>query len=133
MIGYKKVRIIENGIDTRRFAVIKLKITGAVIKAERHDKMRANHEKLRTNSAVTVDVLGEVCYGNRKTNWMCHISKKKLVFGGKKEREFASIHDSSFKYKKGMVVTPDSFNQDITEDCGSGIHFFLTKKEALNY
>jgi len=43
------------------------------------------------------------------------------------------LHDPSFKYQTGKEVFPDSFNDDIREECSNGIHFFMTRAEAENY
>jgi len=45
-----------------------------------------------------------------------------------------SSHDSTFEYRVGRVVKPvDAFNDDIREECTSGIHFFITREEAEAY
>jgi len=45
-----------------------------------------------------------------------------------------SEHDSTFLYSKGKLVKPTlSFDDNISERCTSGIHFFATKEEAENY
>jgi Family of unknown function (DUF5758)/Pentapeptide repeats (8 copies) len=36
-------------------------------------------------------------------------------------------------YKKGDRVVPDGYNQDVQEECGQGINFFITKQEAEDY
>jgi uncharacterized protein YjbI with pentapeptide repeats len=53
---------------------------------------------------------------------------------GKTEYKTAlSTHDSNFKYTVGEVIKPDSYNDDVRVECTNGIHFFITKKEALEY
>lgn len=47
--------------------------------------------------------------------------------------EFHSTHRYGFKYKLGEKVVPDSFDPDRWKECASGIHFFMTFKEAANY
>jgi hypothetical protein len=37
------------------------------------------------------------------------------------------------EYKEGEVVYADAFGDDIRVDCTSGIHFFMTKKEAKEW
>lgn len=50
------------------------------------------------------------------------------------DREVVSLHDPSFIYKKGRTVTPeDDFCEDRWEECSSGIHFFITREEAVDY
>jgi hypothetical protein len=45
-----------------------------------------------------------------------------------------SLHKgASFSYKPGVVVTPDSYDDDIRVECTHGIHFFMTRKEAEEY
>ena len=42
-------------------------------------------------------------------------------------------HNPNFKYIKGEKIVPDSFNDSVLEECTNGIHFFITKQEALDY
>jgi len=45
-----------------------------------------------------------------------------------------SIYDPSFKYEKGETVTPRKlFDENILEECESGIHMFETKEEAVDF
>jgi hypothetical protein len=46
--------------------------------------------------------------------------------------EGRSSHNSAFKYKVGETVRAD-LNDDIRIECASGIHFFITRKEAEKY
>jgi len=48
------------------------------------------------------------------------------------ETVFKSLHDKNFKYTVGKIVTSE-YDSDIRFECTSGIHFFLTKKEAAEY
>ena len=41
-----------------------------------------------------------------------------------------SIHAKGFFYEKGAVVRPDKWDEDWTNECGGGIHFYTTKIEA---
>jgi uncharacterized protein YjbI with pentapeptide repeats len=46
----------------------------------------------------------------------------------------ASSHDAAFLYKAGETVKPTSdFDPDVTDECRSGIHFFITRAEAEGY
>ena len=48
--------------------------------------------------------------------------------------EFLSHYDSAFRYAKGKTVTPTTpFDDDFTNECGAGIHFFITRDEAEAY
>jgi hypothetical protein len=44
-----------------------------------------------------------------------------------------STHDSSFIYKVGETVRPDSFDPRPQEECSHGIHAFITREEAEDY
>lgn len=45
-----------------------------------------------------------------------------------------SRYDPSFKYIKGKTVVPKKpFCEDRFEECASGIHFFITREEAVRY
>jgi len=39
----------------------------------------------------------------------------------------------SFKYEKGKVIVPDKYCDDIRIECSNGIHFFMTRKEAVEF
>jgi hypothetical protein len=50
------------------------------------------------------------------------------------EGEGFSRHDPNFKYEVGKTVRPTKpFCEDRFDECSSGIHFFLTRDEAVNY
>nr|DAK07426.1 MAG TPA: pentapeptide repeat protein [Ackermannviridae sp.] len=44
-----------------------------------------------------------------------------------------STHTENFAYVVGQTVTPDSFCEDRWQECSSGIHFFITREEAVRY
>ena len=44
-----------------------------------------------------------------------------------------SLYISGFKYKVGEMVYPDNFDVDRWNECSNGIHFFMTKQEAIDY
>ena len=73
-------------------------------------------------------------------------AKRSHAFGRKCRAEYAKVveiynskeaissHDNSFKYEVGKIVKPkNKFSENWKEECESGIHFFITKKEAENY
>ena len=46
------------------------------------------------------------------------------------------IHNGSYcgaDYIVGEIVTPDSFDDDRWNECSHGIHFFITRQEAVDY
>ena len=44
-----------------------------------------------------------------------------------------AMHDKKTVYCVGEIVKPDSYNDDIREECTNGLHFFITKREAEDY
>lgn len=44
-----------------------------------------------------------------------------------------SFQDSSFTYEVGKTVTVDNFDEDRWCECSTGIHFFITRREAVLY
>jgi len=74
-------------------------------------------------------------------------SKRSHAFGRKCRAEFATVleiigcgktaesyREEGFTYKVGETVRPkEKFNEDWTEECTSGIHFYITKIEAENH
>ncbi len=44
-----------------------------------------------------------------------------------------SIHGVGAKYRKGRITKPDSYNDDPLVECTHGIHFFLTREEAMEW
>ena len=71
-----------------------------------------------------------------------HDAKRLNAFGSRKcraEKVFvlegagASKHDNQCSYAPETWVIPDSFDEDRSVECGHGIHFFITKEEAIAY
>ena len=44
-----------------------------------------------------------------------------------------SIHDDAFAYKIGEIVEVKDFDDNRWNECSTGIHFFLTRQEAVKY
>lgn len=43
------------------------------------------------------------------------------------------MYDASFKYHIGDEIEIKDFDDNYNVECGEGIHFFLTRKEAEKY
>ena len=69
-------------------------------------------------------------------------AKRSHAFGRKCRAGFADVmeiigsdtarsrHDDGFIYRVGERVTPDSYDEDWSNECSGGIHFFITREEA---
>ena len=47
--------------------------------------------------------------------------------------EIASGYDKDFIYRVGETVEVADFDEDRTHECAPGIHFFITRQEAVDY
>jgi hypothetical protein len=66
-----------------------------------------NNKKRRTNKVKVIDMQGE--------------------------NELSSYYNIDFKYHVGDEIEIKDFDENYNVECGSGIHFFLTREEAENY
>ena len=53
--------------------------------------------------------------------------------GTKQYHEATSSFDKSFIYKVGETVKVDNFDENRWKECSTGIHFFITREEAVRY
>lgn len=72
------------------------------------------------------------------TTRKCRCSKAKVLDVTTIEGESVDIvayseHDPTFEYQKGEIVEVPDFNEDRWNECSAGIHFFITREEAVNY
>ena len=44
-----------------------------------------------------------------------------------------STYDNNFAYRVGETVCVDNFDEDRKNECAPGIHFFITRQEAVEY
>ena len=72
------------------------------------------------------------------TTRKCRCSKAKIIsitgiVTRQEYDEAFSQRDKRFVYRVGETVVPDSFDEDRWNECSNGIHFFITKQEAIDY
>ena len=73
------------------------------------------------------------------TSRKCRCSKAKVMSITKPDGSEADItevrsnYDSEFVYKLGEYVEVSDFCDDRWEECSAGIHFFITRQEAVDY
>lgn len=48
-------------------------------------------------------------------------------------QEVPSNYDSNFVYRVGKIIKVDNFDEDRWHECAPGIHFFITREEAVKY
>lgn len=110
IIGYKKVRMLDNSGFYAGNAIVKLLIPG--------DAKRSNAagRKCRASKAVVLEITD--LYGNPLTD---------------DRARFVGILKSGIEYEVGKTVYPDSFDENRWNECSNGIHFFITRQEAVDY
>lgn len=106
-IGFKKAHVIIGTGKLRQNVIVKLRVT----------------DDAKRNSATT-----------RK----CRCSKAEVISitsldGNIEFKEAYSNHDKTFVYKTGEIVSVDDFDEDRWNECSTGIHFFITREEAVDY
>ena len=72
------------------------------------------------------------------TSRKCRCSKAKALsitnIKGTEKYEMAhSNYKKSFVYRVGEIVEVDNFDNNRWNECSTGIHFFMTREEAVNY
>ena len=72
------------------------------------------------------------------TTRKCRCSKAKVLsitsLDGKEEyTKVASGYDSNFVYEVGKVIEVKNFDKNRWNECSNGIHFFITRDEAVMY
>jgi hypothetical protein len=107
IIGFKKVWAKDHEGDKCVPAIAKLRIPGTA---------KRSHAFGRKCRAAEAEVLELVTLDG----WSAEVAY--------------SSHDDSFEYKVGETVRPQyEFDTEWMDECRSGIHFFITRKEAENY
>ena len=73
------------------------------------------------------------------TSRKCRCSKAKVISitnldGSKTDiKEVVSSYDKTFKYRIGKIVEVANFDPNRWNECSTGIHFFITRQEAVDY
>lgn len=83
----------------------------------------------------------EICEDAKRSSAFgrkCRCSKAKVieicdVEGTTQYTEAISTRDENFVYKLGEIVEVENFDEDRRNECSTGIHFFITRQEAIDY
>ena len=95
-------------------------------------------KKVRENYIVKLEI-PEDALRCSATGRKCRCSKAKVVSitnidGTKTDvTEVFSKYDPEFVYRVGEIVSVDNFEPDRWKGCAPGIHFFITRQEAVDY
>ena len=72
------------------------------------------------------------------TNRKCRCNRAKVLSitdlnGIAEFQQAVSKYDNNFIYEVGRTVTVDNYDDNRWNECSTGIHFFITRDEAVNY
>ena len=94
-------------------------------------------KKCSDDRIVKLEVLAD-SKRSSATGRKCRCDKAKVlsisdINGLQEFNEAISIHDPNFNYRVGEIVSVNNFCDDRWDECASGIHFFITRQEAVEY
>lgn len=89
------------------------------------------------NQIVKLEICADALRSSA-TSRKCRCSSAKVlaienIDGSKYGDVITSNYDPSFLYKVGEIVKVENFDTDRWKECAPGIHFFLTREEAVKY
>ena len=114
-------------------------LTGAILKEEDKprlgvilDKKIFGYKKCKNNIIIKLEIpKGAVVFGINNKKFRTNIAKC-IEISNNKSIAYSSF-DDSFSYEVGKTYKIKDFNMQYNIECGTGIHFFKTLKEAEDY
>ena len=106
-IGFKKAILFNSDIPDKPHVIVKLKIL------ENAKRSSATTRKCRCSEAEVISITS--LNGNYSLT-----------------KAFSSFNPD-FMYEVGKIVAVDNFDENRWNECSTGIHFFITRDEAVNY
>ena len=79
---------------------------------------------------IPTDAKRTGCLINRKCRAEWVETLQIILKDGSEMQQAVGSRDLKTVYRVGEVTKPDSYNDDIREDCTHGLHFFLSREEA---
>lgn len=92
----------------------------------------------KANGKIVKLLITEDSLRSSATSRKCRCSKAKVLSitsldGEESFDKIASKYDESFIYEVGKIVEVKDFDKNRWNECSTGIHFFITREEAINY
>ena len=92
----------------------------------------------KANGCIVKLLILEDSKRSSATTCKCRCDKAKVleikeIETGKRVKRVSSNYDPNFIYEVGEIVSVDNFDDNRWNECGTGIHFFMNKENALNY
>ena len=94
--------------------------------------------KTASDKIVTLEICEDALRSSATTR-KCRCSKAKVLDISNMDGSPANVtsvvsdYDPNFIYEIGKIVSVDNFDTDRWNECSTGIHFFITKEEVINY
>ena len=120
-IGWKKAFVTSISEETSIRFKMPLCKTPVIVKLlipNTAKRLSATSRKCRCNEVEVLDIQS-VEFGGPSIAETC--------------QEAFSGYDPEFVYKIGETVRVEDFDEDRWNECSTGIHFFITRQEAVNY
>lgn len=93
--------------------------------------------KKLANSCIAKLLVPEDAKRSNATTRKCRCDKALVVAiydsNGNEVKHGVSRYDSTFHYEVGQIVRVDNFDENRWNECSTGIHFFMSKQEAIDY
>lgn len=87
--------------------------------------------EIPANAERTSSMVGRKCRASSATP--VRAIRRQQLLGGPMPEFFRSLHNRGFIYEIGKVAVPSGYDGDVRIECAAGIHFFMTKQEAMDY
>lgn len=92
----------------------------------------------KTSYKIVKLLITEDAKRSSATTRKCRCSKAKVlsitnIENTEEYNEVVSFYDKSFVYRVGEIVEVKDFDENRWNECSTGIHFFLTREEAVKY
>lgn len=125
------------GADLRGANFAAVIYTGTALNPQCPEEDSFTAWKKLANDDVAKLLIPEDAKRSSATSRKCRASKAVVLAiynkRGEEISEGRSRYDSEFIYRVGETVYPDKWDEDRWNECSSGIHFFLTRREAEEY
>ena len=137
------------GVDLRGANLTRAKLTDANLIGVKYDHITSSFSlqcpeegsfigyKKAGNRMVKL-LITEDAKRSSATSRKCRCSKAKVLsitsLDGKEEyTDAASNYNSNFIYEVGKIVEVENYDENRWNECAPGIHFFITRDEAVTY
>ena len=125
------------GADLRGANLAAVAYTGTTLNSQCPEEDSFTAWKKLADDDVAKLLIPEDAKRSSGTSRKCRADKAKVLAiydrRGEEISEGRSRYDSEFIYRVGETVYSDKWDEDRWNECSSGIHFFLTRKEAEEY